>query len=56
MPGENDVRAILVTTGATAADSAGVFAGTRTDGLYETAYSTPASTMTWGHLKDLYRK
>jgi len=56
VPGENDVRALLVTTGATAADSAGVFAGTRTDGLYETAYSTPASTMTWGHLKDLYRK
>jgi photosystem II stability/assembly factor-like uncharacterized protein len=56
VPGENDVRALLVTTGATAADSAGVFAGTRTDGLYETAYSTPASSMTWGHLKDLYRK
>jgi photosystem II stability/assembly factor-like uncharacterized protein len=56
VPGENDVRALVVTTGATAADSAGVFAGTRTDGLYETAYSTPASQTSWGHVKDLYRK
>jgi hypothetical protein len=56
VPGENDVRALTIVTGATAADSAGVFAGTRTDGLYETAYSTPATTMSWGKLKDLYRQ
>lgn len=56
VPGENDVRTVLCTVGGTAADSAGVFVGTRNDGLYETAYSTPASTMSWGHLKDLYRK
>jgi len=56
VPGENDVRALVVTTAATSADSAGVFAGTRTDGLYETTYSTPAAPMTWGQLKDLYRK
>jgi hypothetical protein len=55
VPGENDVRAVLCTVN-TVSDSAGVFAGTRTDGLYETAYSTPAQGVSWGKLKDMYRR
>jgi hypothetical protein len=56
LPGDNDVRAVLCTVGAGAPDSAGVFAGTRANGLYQSTYSTPATPMTWGKLKDLYRK
>jgi photosystem II stability/assembly factor-like uncharacterized protein len=55
LPGDNDVRAVLCTVGAAALDSASVFAGTRADGLYEAAYSTPAQPMTWGRLKATYR-
>jgi photosystem II stability/assembly factor-like uncharacterized protein len=55
LPGDNDVRAVLCTVGAAAADSARVFAGTRADGLFMNGYSTPATPTTWGQVKDRYR-
>ena len=56
LPGDNDVRAVLATVGASAADSAHVFAGTRANGLFVNGYSTPATPTTWGAIKDRYRK
>jgi len=56
LPGDNDVRAVLAAVGASAADSAHVFAGTRADGLFENGYSTPATKTTWGQVKDKYRR
>lgn len=55
LPGDNDVRAVLAAVGASAVDSAHVFAGTRANGLFENGYSTPATPTTWGKLKDRYR-
>ena len=56
VPGDNDVRAVLSTVGAQAPDDADVYAGTRADGLFRFGYSTPASPMTWGRVKDAYRR
>jgi hypothetical protein len=56
LPGDNDVRAVLAAVGASGADSSHVYAGTRANGLFENGYSTPATPMTWGKVKDLYRK
>jgi len=56
LPGENDARAVLCAVRVSPVDSAGVFEGTRTDGLFETAYSTPAAGMSWGKVKDIYRR
>jgi hypothetical protein len=56
VPGDNDVRAVLCTVGAQAPDDADVFAGTRADGLFRFGYSTPAAAMTWGRVKDAYRR
>jgi len=56
LPGDNDVRAVLCTVGAAAADSAMVFAGTRADGLFRAEYSTPAATTSWGRIKETYRR
>lgn len=54
--GDNDVRAVLCTVGAAAADSAMVFAGTRANGLFRAEYSTPVAPTSWGRVKDTYRK
>jgi len=56
LPGDNDVRAVLCTVGADAADSAMVFAGTRANGLYRAEYSTPAERTSWGRVKSDYRR
>jgi hypothetical protein len=56
LPGDNDVRAVLCAVGANQPDSASVFAGTRANGLFVSGYSTPARPVTWGQMKDLYRR
>lgn len=56
LPGDNDVRAVVAPVGASGADSAHVFVGTRANGLFENGYSTPATPTTWGSIKDHYRK
>lgn len=56
LPGDNDVRAVLCAVGAAAPDSANVFAGTRANGLFQNGYSTPARPVTWGQIKDRYRR
>jgi hypothetical protein len=54
VPGENDVRAILVVV-ESAGSVASVFAGTRRDGLFEAEYSTRTLPTTWGRIKSTYR-
>jgi len=56
LPGENDARAVLATV-ETGKNLVHVFAGTRTDGLFEGQfdYSTQAEATTWGRLKGRYR-
>lgn len=56
LPGDNDARAVLCAVGALTADGAQVYAGTRANGLFRAGYSTPALPVTWGRLKDSYRR
>ncbi len=56
LPGDNDARAVLCTVGAQTPDDADVYAGTRAHGLFRAGYSTPATPVSWGRLKDAYRR
>ena len=56
LPGDNDARAVLCTVGANSPDDADVYAGTRADGLFRLAYSTPAAPVSWGRVKAAYRR
>ncbi len=57
LPGDNDVRAVLCVVGLdNVPGKAGVFAGTRANGLFQADYCTPTLPSTWGRLKDQYRQ